>query len=403
MDSAKLKKFFWGAGGLLLFLGLFGWWDRLTWGHRHANYGSVVTWGLWVAMYIYCIGLSAGAFLISSLVYVFGMKRFEGIAKLALFTALVTLIMALLSIWADLGHMNRAWHVNVYPNFKSPMAWMIWLYSAYFLLLGAEFYYAVRADLAADLGKPVNPAKFAGDEKKVRVLASIGIPLAIMFHGGVGALFGVVSSRPHWHGGLFPILFLLSALVSGGALLTCIAAVFQDGWQKNSEIIKSLGGLVLGLLLLDVLFQISEYLTAFYSGNPEETAGHRLVLVGRFWYVFWIWQVAAGTLVPILILSFKRLRDDARWVAFAGLLIALGFMAVRLNIVIPAMAVEEIRSLSESFLSPRYSTAYFPSVHEWLLAAGVLGLGMILFGLGERFLPLVRAVPSRHSGALQRR
>ena len=86
-------------------------------------------WGLWVAAYIYFIGLSAGSFLISSLVYVFNMKRFERIGRLAVFTAVVTLFLALLSIWADLGHMGRAWEVLVYANFKSPMAWMIWLYS----------------------------------------------------------------------------------------------------------------------------------------------------------------------------------------------------------------------------------------------------------------------------------
>src|SRR5581483_7818628 len=82
------------------------------------------------------------------------------------------------------------------------------------------------------------------DRRVVRTLATIGVPVAIMFHGGVGALFGVVAARPHWHSGMFPILFLLSALVSGGALLTVIAAIFQDGWQRNRETVLALGQMV---------------------------------------------------------------------------------------------------------------------------------------------------------------
>jgi Ni/Fe-hydrogenase subunit HybB-like protein len=350
--TTTLKRLFWAAGIVFFAVGLVGWFDRLVYGHIHANYGSIVTWGLWVAAYIYFIGLSAGSFLISSLVYVFNMKRFERIGRLAVFTAVVTLFLALLSIWADLGHMGRAWHVMVYANFKSPMAWMIWLYSAYFALLVAELWFLLRKDLVIgaigsdwrakvyrvlSLGsRDGSAAAAARDRRVVRRLATIGVPLAIMFHGGVGALFGVVAARPHWHSGMFPILFLLSALVSGGALLTVITAVFQDGWRSNRDTVLTLGRMVLGLLLLDVLFQFSELLVAFYGAIPEHLTGLRLMIAGPFWWVFWGWQIALGTLIPIVLLT-GRTRDDARWVSLAGLLIALGFLGVRLNIVIPGL------------------------------------------------------------------
>ncbi len=97
-------------------LGLVGVFWRLTSGHEQAGYGSYIPWGLWVAGYVYFIGLSAGAFLISALVYVAGVKHLERIGKLALFTALITLFMALVTIWLDLGHMERSWEVFVYPQ-----------------------------------------------------------------------------------------------------------------------------------------------------------------------------------------------------------------------------------------------------------------------------------------------
>lgn len=397
-----LKRLFWLLGLVMFAVGLIGWYDRLAFGHTRANYGSIVTWGLWVAAYIYFIGLSAGSFLISSLVYVFNVKRFERIGRLALFTAVVTLLLALLSIWADLGHMERAWYVLVYPNFKSPMAWMIWLYQAYFLLVLAELWLVLRRDLVLGAKAPgwkgaiyrllklaandTSDRSAQRDRKIVRVLATIGVPLAIMFHGGVGALFGTVAARPHWHSGLFPILFVLSALVSGGALLTLAAGIFQRGWRRNRETVVGLGQLVLGMLLLDVLFQISEYLVAYRGGIPGDIAGMKMVFSGPYWWVFWVWQTAIGTLIPVLLLALPT-RNKPGWVALAALMITVGFFGMRLNIVIPALATEELTGLAQAVASPRMSAHYFPSASEWLLTAGVVGLGLLLFGFGEMLLP----------------
>src|SRR3990170_5445981 len=184
-----LKRLFWIAGfvglvplGIAVYL-------RLTTGHELASYGSVIPWGLWVAQYIYFVGLSAGAFLLSSLAYVFGVKRFEPIGRLAVFTAIVTLLLALFTIWMDIGHMERFWYVFVYPNISSPMAWMIWLYSAYFLLLIVEFWLLMRADLVrakalggwrgfmsrfASLGsRDLSQASLQRDARFVRILAAI--------------------------------------------------------------------------------------------------------------------------------------------------------------------------------------------------------------------------------------
>jgi molybdopterin-containing oxidoreductase family membrane subunit len=402
MEGSRLKRSFWIAGATLFALGLLGWYDRLAHGHQNAAYGSIVTWGLWVAAYTYFSGLSAGAFLISSLGYVFGVRRYERIGRLALFTAVVTLFLALLSISVDLGHMGRAWHVMAYPNFKSPMAWMIWLYAAYLLILIAELWFVLRRDLVVASGVPgaraaiyrvlvlgakdVSDRATARDRRLVRALGTIGVLIAVIFPGGVGALFGVVAARPHWHSGMYPVLFMISALVSGTALLTLVAPIFQEGWRRNRDTVVSLGRLVLALLLLDVLFQASEMLVAFYGGIPGQVAALELVLGGPYWWVFWGWQLGAGTLVPIALLALPT-RDDPRFVSLAGLLVAAAFLGVRLNVVIPGLAAEEIRGISEALASVRMTTHYFPSVTEWLVTLGVGGLGLLLFGLGELLLP----------------
>jgi len=402
VSNKALKSAFWAIGIALVLAGSWAWVERFVNGDKNANYGSLVPWGLWVAMYIYFIGLSAGAFLVSSLVYVFQIKRFEKIGQLALFTAVVTLLLALLSISADLGHTFRAWHVLVYPNFTSPMAWMIWLYTAYFILVVLELWFVLRHELVvggkaagtkasfyrllAFGSKDESEATLASDRQIVRILGTIGVPLAIMFHGGVGSLFGVIASRPGWHGGLFPILFLVSALASGGALLVVASAIFQDGLRRNRETIVALGTLVLGLLLVDVLFQISEALVGFYGNEPDKIENLKLIYAGPYWGVFWVWQIGVGTLIPLVILALPS-RRDPRAVAVASALIAAGFLAVRLNIVIPGLASEQVKGLSDAFDSSRVTTDYFPSAMEWLFSAGLVGIGLVLFGIGEWFLP----------------
>ncbi len=403
-----LKRAFWVVGLLGMIPFAAGVYLRLTTGHEQANYGSIVPWGLWVAQYIYFIGLSAGSFLLSSLVYVFGVRRFEPIGRLAVFTAIVSLLLALFTIWMDIGHLERFWHVFVFPNAVSPMAWMIWLYTTYFILLVAEFWLLMRRDLvvarslpgwrgivarvAALRARGTSEESLAADMRKVKILATVGVPLAILFHGGVGALFGVLASRPYWNSGLFPIIFLVSALASGGALLTVASAIFQEGWREHRQMILDLGRLVLGLVLLDALLQFSEILVGSYAGDPGYVASLQLALAGPYWYVFWIGQVGIGLAIPIAILA-TRLGRDPRLVTLACGAVVIGFIGVRLNIVIPGMSVEEIAGLSRAVDDPRYRTDYFPSTFEWLVTFGIGGLGVILFGLGEVFLPLSHHLP----------
>lgn len=400
-----LKRAFWVVG--ILGLIPFGWglYVRFFVHPDASNLGSVVPWGLHVAQYIYFVGLSAGSFLLSSLVYVFGIKRFEPIGRLAVFTAIVTLLLALLTIGLDIGHIERFWHVFVFVNPTSPMAWMIWLYTVYLALLIVEFWFLMRRDLVATAGTPgwrgriarvlslggrdESDSSGARDMRVVRVAATIGVPLAIMFHGGVGALFGVLASRPFWHSGMFPIIFLVSALASGGALLVVASAIFQEGWKAHRAMIVDLGKIVLGLVLLDILFQVSEVLIGLYGSDPGFLQSFELVVSGPYWFVFWILQIGIGFVVPLILLA-TPLRHDPRAVILGCAAVVIGFIGVRLNIVIPGLSPEEIRGITQAVSDPRISSAYFPSAWEWLLSFGIGAVGLVIFGLGEIFLPLSR-------------
>jgi molybdopterin-containing oxidoreductase family membrane subunit len=399
-----MKRAFWGLWAVAFVLGLIGVYLRVFGGKEVVGYNSYIPWGLWVAMYIYFVGLSAGAFLLSTLVYVFGVKRLEPVGKLALFTALVTLLSALVTIWFDIGHMGRFWKVFTSFAWESMMAWMIWLYTAYFILLIVEIWFALRADLASvsrrldlvgglarllTMGRTdASAAARARDARALKVLGSLGIPLAVAFHGGVGALFGVVGARPYWHSALYPILFLVSALASGGALLTFVVAFLwpQRGSAEHRDLVVFLGQITLGVFALDLLFEWAEFSITLYASIPSHAEGFRLVLFGPYWWVFWIAHLALGAAVPLAILILRG--RSVPWVGLAALLLVGSFFAIRLNIVVPGLAVPELQGLERAYADARLHFDYFPSMAEWLVAVFSVSLGIGLFGLGLRILPI---------------
>jgi len=393
------------VGLVLLLIGLPGLIALLTHGHLYVGYGTPIPWAMWVVLYVYFIGLSAGAFLISSLVYAFGMKQFERIGPLALFTALVCLLTALLFIWFDLGHMERFFFVFTRPNFTSPLTWIVWLYTIYFFLLLAEMWLVMRPSFVRGgegkgfkaglyrflaLGvRDLSPRALERDRKILRILGTIGVPLAIAFHGSVGTVFAVTVARDYWHTGLLPIMVLVSALASGGALLAAIVTfVVPRGLIERREEILGLGRLLLLLLFAYFLMEISEILVSLYGAAPSHAIPIREQLFGSNWWIFWILGMGMALVGPMLILTFPG-RRSALWTGIAGLLAAIGFVGIRWNIVLPGFAVEELPGISQSFFEPHWTYGpYIPSAMEWEVTLFIVGVGVLILALGFWFLPL---------------
>ncbi len=389
---------------LVLFaFGLHGLYDRLAFDSLQTDMGSYIPWGLWVSSYIWFIGLSAGSFLLSTLVYVFKLKQLEKVAPLALVVALITLIMALLSIWFDLGHMGRFYGVYLHPNFHSAMAWMVWLYTAYFVLLIFETYFALRGSLVRSSFLPGIPGIFSRiltggrqealseeevrrDRRKVTTLATLGIPLAIAFHGGVGALFATVVARDVWHTSLYPILFLVGAFLSGGALFTGLIAFFwpkrDDYWQATVHL---LGRVTLGLLLLEAVLTWAELSVPMWYGVGPEYEELRYMLFGPYGWVFWVVQVGLCTVLPLILLVAGS--KSPRMTGWAGILVAVTFLSTRLNLVLPGLVAPELAGLPYSYHDGRLTYQYLPSGSEWQLLAFIISVGIALYFLAVKVMP----------------
>lgn len=392
------------AGVLLLTLiglGAWGLYVRVTGGLAASGLTSVTPWGTWVAFYIYFVGLSAGAFLLSSLVYAFGMQELEGVGRLALLSAIVSMATALLFILLDLGRMDRFLNTLLYFNWTSPLAWEVRFYGAYIALLVTELYLAMRQDLLhlrsgsgpmGRLARWLTPgqgapsaAGAAFDHKWLRILGLAGIPLAIFgVHGGTGTIFAVVKARGVWHSGLFPVFFVASALLSGTALLVLLQAA-RNWWlgrRQDRPLLQQLGRLLLMFIFLDLGLEFYEYLVEIAGQEPHNLEIIHTMAFGPYAWTFWVLQLGLAAVLPAAVLLHPRWRQSPAGVITAAAMVVAGVVGVRFNIVVPPLVVPVLDGLPHGH--------YTPTWVEWATSAGLIAFGLGLFALLAAVLPLDR-------------
>jgi Ni/Fe-hydrogenase subunit HybB-like protein len=90
------------------------------------NLTNQVPWGLWITIDLSAIALGAGAFSLSTLAYIFRVKRFHAIARMAVFVGLVGYTSAMLALLMDIGRPDRFYHPLIYWNIHSVL-WEITL------------------------------------------------------------------------------------------------------------------------------------------------------------------------------------------------------------------------------------------------------------------------------------
>src|SRR6056297_2911571 len=147
-EDGRLRVAWYAFVGLLVAGGAYAAYLRLTQGMASTNLTSITPWGAWVAFYIYFVGLSAGAFLVSTLANVFGVSGMHRVDRDALFAAIVSMVVALLFVWTDLGRMDRMYHPFVWRQVTSALSWEVHAYVAYIGVLVTELYFSMRVDLA---------------------------------------------------------------------------------------------------------------------------------------------------------------------------------------------------------------------------------------------------------------
>jgi molybdopterin-containing oxidoreductase family membrane subunit len=261
----------------------------------------------------------------------------------------------------------------------------------------------------------------------------VGLLGAIALHTVTAWILGLVKARPGWYGAIMAPLFIVSATVSGVALLL-VSVVFCRrvlGLPIEARVIRSLGKLL--ALVIPVLgyFLFAELLTVLYAKEPAALQVFDEMMFGRYAPVFWgnlilglmaplailvatlldlsrrlvaagagigiaiVMLAAAGGNLPvprpllwtvvvagILLVLLRYVSPETR-IGAAATLVVLGVLAERWNIVVPPL-------IGFSHL-PYPPGHYAPTGTELLLVAGVYAIGGILFAFAARILPLVES------------
>lgn len=354
--------------------GALGLWHRLAFGKAHLAFGSYIPWGLWVGLYIYLVGVSGGAFLVAFLHHGLGIAALRRPSRYAVPIALVALGAGLALVLLDLGQMGRFWYLFTRTSQTSLLGWMVWVYTIYSLVLVATLVAMARESRVA-----------------LKWLSIAGFALVVTFGGGEGALFGVLGSKPFWNSGILPIRFLFSAFLSGMGLVAFATVLFRR-WPADAEdeaASRFFRLALLGLLALNIVLEFAEMSVTLYTGLPSVVEAYRLVMFGPYWWVFWIFQLAMGLVLPTLLLA-SPVGARPAGAGLAGLLIAIGYAGTKQNLVLPGLAIPDFRALPQAFVHPRLTVTYFPSATEWYLAIGVIGAAALAFVLAIESLRFLR-------------
>ncbi|OLN29488.1 NrfD/PsrC family molybdoenzyme membrane anchor subunit [Desulfosporosinus metallidurans] len=396
----RWERFWWVALGVVFIVGMFslvkGYFLE---GMSSTNLTSTVPWGAWVAFYIYFIGMSAGSFLLSTLIFAFGMHQYEEIGRSALLSAIASMLTGMTFIFLDIGRPDHVLNSLIHWNITSTMAWEIHFYILYLLLLVTELYYSMRTDLVkraegdgrlAKVSKlltfgytDLSEASLAWDKRTLKILGSIGIPLAIFgVHGGTGSIFAVDKARPFLNSGLFPVIFVLSALVSGTALSIALYVIKNWVFKRSHDqgMIRSLGALMGMFLAIELGLEWYEFLIGLYGLKAEEILTIKTMTASPWWWTFWIFQMALAMVIPLVIVFYKKTRQSVRWIFAAALMTIVGIVGVRFNMVVPPFVVPVLDGLPPG--------NYYPTLSEWVTSFGLIAMGLIIYTLGEKLLPI---------------
>ncbi|QUO48751.1 NrfD/PsrC family molybdoenzyme membrane anchor subunit [Halorubrum ruber] len=400
-EDDRLRVAWYAVVGVLVAVGAYATYFRLTEGMASTNLTSVVPWGAWVAFYIYFVGLSAGAFLVSTMANVFEVEGMHRIDREALFAAVISMAVALLFVWIDLGRMDRMYFPFLWRQLTSALSWEVHAYVAYIGILITELYFSMRIDLARvaertsglkrrfyaalALGRlDTSEASQAFDRRWLKRAGVVGIPLAIfMVHGGTGVLFAVSKARPYWNSGLFPVIFVVSALLSGTALVMLIYVLrtrLFDGESVDPDLLDRLAQLVIGFIIVDAALTAIETFIAIASLHPHEIETWQVIMYGPMSWSFWWFMVGFSWVFPMVLLSKRSWRRSPSVMVLAGLSVVVGIVAVRFNIVVPAQVMPVMEGLPHG--------SYFPTLVEWGTSVGMIGVGLLLYTLGAETLPL---------------
>jgi molybdopterin-containing oxidoreductase family membrane subunit len=373
---------------VMIAVGLWGAVQVLLYGLQVTGLSDQVPWGLWITQDLTSIGLGAGAFTFSAIVYLFRLKRFEPMARVAVFVGFLGYTSAMLALAMDIGRPDRFYHPLIYWNMHSVLweiTWCVILYSTVLLM---------------ELLPIVFDSPFFEDKPKWRlfghilhkaapVFAVIGLGLSMLHQSSLGATYGVLSGRAIWFKPSLPVMFIISA-IAGGISLTLLLTLIVGKLSNRRKITRDLQfeiSRIIGYIVLGYIYiKLWDWAATSYYSQAHADALARLQATTPYTQTFWWLEIVFGGLVPALILLYRPLRHNDRYVMIALGLVVMGVLVNRWNVTLSGLVAPP--QWSPGVIGNLVVATYLPSMTELAVSIGIAGYALLGFTLGVKYLPL---------------
>ncbi len=329
-----------------------------------------VSWGLYLANFIFLVGVAAGAVTVVFPAYVYKHQALHEVAVIGEMVAIAAVIMCGLFILNHMGRPDRLWHMIPYIGiFNWPgsiLTWDVLVLSGYFILnLVGGFYYLYKKYL----GEEVNKWFYLP-------LIYIAIVWAISIHTVTAFFINTMPARPMWHTGMMPIRFIVTAFAAGPAMIIIIFLNIRNNtrlWIKD-EAIDLLSQIVVWCLGIALFLTFSEVVTDLYHPT-EHTAGLQYLMFGHNGLnnlVPWFWGSLIVLIVCFVLLLVPAIRKNYRLLPFICGAAFLGIWVEKgMGLLIPGSVPTPIGEFSQ----------YSPTLLEIMNCLGNWAFGFIVLTL----------------------
>ncbi len=392
-----------------------------------------IYWSIQIVMYPFMTGLVAGAFVLSSLYHVFGIKELKEMARFALVFSFALLFAAPMPIVLHLQHPFRGINVFMTPHFTSAIAAFGIVFFSYGAIVASELWFLYRKHFV-EVALPLKEKKDKGlfewikflifcsltlgvydlseeslkrDEKAIKILAGIGIPVACFLHGYAGFIFGSVKANALWMTPLMPVIFIMSAIVSGIALcmLTYIIVMearkikiksLRKPWRMSPEEVKGAEISVIKItakyLILFMIFAITlELLDLVFRGYTAVKHWDilRTVIYQKDFANIFLLQYTFGNLIPFILFLIPGLTIRR---ATIGLVLAMmGVFMMRWNVVIGGQAFSLTLSGYMEYIMPIIPRDWETFKEGLGGAVSIFVMPFVLFWIIAKIFPVFNA------------
>jgi Ni/Fe-hydrogenase subunit HybB-like protein len=366
---------------------------------------STVVWGYAIASYVWWIAIGSGGTLISSMLLITRQRWRATVNRFAETMTLFAVSIAGLFPILHLGRPQYFYWLAPYPNtmllwpqWRSALVWDFWAILSYLLFSMLFFYVGLLPDLAtmrdrakSTAGRVIYGAFALGWRGSAHhwrcyetfqiTLAALAVPLVVSVHSIVGLDFAA-SLMPGWQETIFPPYFVVGALFSGFATVAILTALVRWGLRLEAVItlhhFNAMSKVLLVASIVMTLSYATEWFMAWYAGSVADRSLVAYLFVGSYRPLYWL-QLLFNCILPQA-LWFPSVRQNVLGVVLISIGINVGMWLERILIIWNTLSHDYAISVWRLF---------FPTIWDWTLLFGPLGLFVFFFLCFIRVLPAV--------------